>query len=300
MTEISVIEEVAEDTHRLEVRIHDARYIFSVYLLTGKEPVLIDPGPTVVVPAILDAMTQLGIPQLSTIIPTHIHMDHGGGAGTLAERFPQAKVVLHPRGARHAIDPSRLIAGTKAAYEDDFEHTYGPILPIRESQVLVAEDGDVIDAGGRRLRIIHAPGHAAHHMAIFDEKTGGLFCGEALGQPIPGTRSDVLPSISVGDLDVDRYLSSIEKLSRLSPRVLFYPHEGGAREPGDILSRIAENTAMLRDIILEGLRNSLSTGDIERQILDRLAGHPDKGEDTIGMESIILGYGAYFKKKGLI
>lgn len=299
MTPISVIEEVAEDTYRLEVRIPDARYTFSVYLLTGKAPVLIDPGPTVVVPAILEGMERLGLQQLAYIIPTHIHMDHGGGTGTLAERFPRAKVVLHPRGARHAIDPSRLIAGTKGAYGDHFERIYGPILPIPESRVVVAEDDYVIDADGRQLRIIHAPGHAAHHMAIFDEKTGGLFCGEALGLPIPGTES-ALPSVSVGDLDVDRYLESIEKLRRLRPRVLFYPHEGGVRVPGDIISRVAENTVLLRDIILDSLRNGRSTGDIEEPIEERLSGGTGSGEDAMGMETIIVGYGAYFRKKGLI
>lgn len=295
-----ILEQVAEDTYRLEVRIPDARYTFSVYLLTEKEAVLIDPGPTVVVPTILEAMEQLGIEQLAYIIPTHIHMDHGGGAGKLAERFPRAKVVLHPRGERHAIDPSRLIAATKAAYDDDFERTYGPILPIGESQVKVVEDGDVIDADGRQLRIIHAPGHASHHMAILDGKTGGLFCGEALGVPVAGTKSPVLPSVSIGDLDVDRYLASIEKLSRLRPRILFYPHEGGVRVPEDIVPRIAENTVMLRDVILNGLTNGHSTGDIEGRIEERLFGHRGADETTMGMEAIILGYGAYFRKKGLI
>ena len=101
-------------------------------------------------------------------------------------------------------------------------------------------------------------------------------------------------------VDVDRYLDSIEKLRRLRPRVLFYPHEGGVRVPGDIISRVAENTVLLRDIILDGLRNGRSTGDIEEAIEERLSGGTGSGEDAMGMETIIVGYGAYFRKKGLI
>ena len=295
-----IIEEVAEATYRIEVQIPGARYIFSVYLLAEKEAILIEPGPTVVVPFILEGMKRLGIEELSVIIPTHIHMDHGGGAGKLAELFPRAKVVVHPRAAKHAIDPSRLIASTRTVYGDDFEDIYGPILPIEESQVEVAEDGDVIHAGGRQLRIIHAPGHTFHHMAIFDEKTGGLFCGEALGLTMPGAESTVLPSVSVGDLDVDQYLESIEKLSKLRPRILFCPHEVGVRAPEDIIPRIAESTMMLRDLILEGYKEGRSIEDIDLEIQERFSGHPGAGEGAMSMKAIILGYSAYFKKKGLI
>ena len=290
------IEEVAEATYRIEVLIPGARYTFAVYLLVEKEAILIEPGPTAVVPYILDGMKRLGIGELSVIIPTHIHMDHGGGAGALAERFPRSKVVMHPRAIKHAIDPSRLIASTRMAYGDDFEDLYGPILPIAESQVAAAEDGHVVDVAGRQLRIIHAPGHAFHHNAIFDEKTGGLFCGEALGVPIPGGKPNVLPSISIGDLDVDRYLESIEKLSKLRPRILFYPHEGGMRMPADIIPRIAENTGILRDVIFQGLKQGRSKADIELRIRERLKIGTSKEKSTVVLEEIILGFETYFNK----
>jgi len=294
------IEEVAETTYRLEVRVLDARYIFAVYLLGGKEAVLIDPGPSVTVPHILEGMKQLSIRQLSVIIPTHIHMDHGGGAGTLAEHFPGAKVVVHPRARKHAVDPSRLIDSTRAAYSDDFEDTYGPILPIAETRLDVADDGHVIDAAERQLRIIHAPGHAFHHMTVFDEKTGGLFCGEALGLPVSGREEIVLPAVSVGDLDVDSYLESIEKLRKLRPKLLFYPHDGGVRKPEGIFSRISQSTAMLREVILEGLTSGSAADDIALQVQRRLFGQPNPGESIRDMASIILGHEAYFRRKGLL
>ncbi len=295
-----MIEEVAEATYRLSVGMEGARDPYSAYLLTEDETVLIEPGPEAMVPSILDGMKRLGLKRLSYVIPTHIHMDHGGGAGKMARLFPKARVVVHPRGVRHAVDPSRLIAATKLAYSDNFEHIYGSILPIPESQVQVAADGDTIRAGGRKLSIIHTPGHAAHHMAIFDGKTHGLFCGEALGVPIPGTETSALPSVSVGDLDVDLYLASIEKLKKLRPRVLFYSHDGGVRAPDDIFSRVAETTVMLRDVILEGLRSGDTIEQIERRIRERLSGPVGAKAEAMGMAQTITAYAAYFRKKGMV
>ncbi len=295
-----IIEEVSEATYRLRAELEDARDPYSVYLLTGDETVLIEPGPAAVIPSILDGMKRLGLKRLSYVIPTHIHMDHGGGAGKLARLFPEARVVVHPRGARHAIDPSRLIAATKLAYSDDFEHIYGSILPIPESQIQVAADGDTVRVGGRELRIIHAPGHAAHHMTILDGKTCSLFCGEALGTLIPGTETSVLPSVSVGDLDVDLYLASIERLKKLRPRVLFFSHGGSVMAPDDIFSRLVENTVMLRDVILEGLRSGDTIEQIERRIRERLSGSVGAKAEAMDMAQTIAGYTAYFRKKGLI
>ncbi len=177
------IESVADGIRRLEMRQPGARYVSAAYVVEGDGGVLVEPGPTSVLADVLEGLKQLGVRELAYIIPTHIHMDHAGGTGSLARCFPRAIVVLHPRGARHAIDPTRLIAGTRLAQGDDFESTYGPILPVPESQVYVPEDGETLTVKGRPLRVIHAPGHASHHMAVYDEKTGGLFCGEALGVP---------------------------------------------------------------------------------------------------------------------
>ena len=294
------IDEVSESTYCLRTGTRNTRYPYSVYFLTEDQPILIEPGPALLNQSILDAMKHLGLKQLSYIIPTHIHMDHGGGTGKLAQSFPEAKVIVHPRAAKHAIDPSRLIEPTKLAYSDNIEHLYGAILPIPESQVQTVADGEIIPIGERELCILHTPGHAAHHMSIFDRKTHGLFCGEALGVPIPRMNSLILPSVSVGDLDVDLYLSSIEKLERLKPRVLFYSHRGGVITPDSIFSRLIENTVTLRDVILEGLRSGDTTEQIKQRIQERLAGSTDTRVEAISMKGIIAGYTAYFKKKSLI
>jgi glyoxylase-like metal-dependent hydrolase (beta-lactamase superfamily II) len=292
------IEEVGDAIYCITASKERVRFTYSVYLLAEDETVLIEPGPAVLHPWILEGMKHLGQKRLSYIIPTHIHMDHGGGTGKLARTFPDAIVVVHSRGAKHIIDPSRLIAATKLVYGDDFENDYGPILPVPESRVQVVEDGAIIHAGGRQLRIIHAPGHAAHHTAVLDVNTGGLFCGEALGVLIPGMETALLPSISVGDFDVDMYLASIEKLKKLHPKILFYSH-GGVRKPGDVFSRLAENTIMLRDVILEGLRRGDTTDQIGRRIVEHLAEDMRTNVNS-DMTQIIAGYAAFFRKKGML
>lgn len=294
------IEEVAEATYRLETTLPGANYTFSTYLLTETEGILIEPGPASMVPSIQEGMKLLRMQSLSYIIPTHIHLDHGGGAGKLVELFPHARVVLHPRGAKHITDPSRLIESTRMAYGNDFELTYGPILPVPESQVKIPADGEIINNNGRELQIIYAPGHALHHIVVYDRKTGSLFCGEALGLPIRGDRNAALPSVSAQDFYLDLYLETIQKLKKLKPRILFYSHEGIVREPDKLISGLIENTQMLGNLILEGLRNNESTESIERQIHELLSGHLSTRVGALSMETTILGYATYFSRRGLI
>ena len=132
-------------------------------------------------PDIQKAAEELGLSRPEYIIPTHIHLDHAGGLGRLAEVFPETKIVVNRQGAKHMAEPSRLIKSTRMAFGDDFESAYGPILPVPESRLKLVRDGERLAVGSRELLIVHTPGHAGHHIAIFDTKTRGLFCGESLG-----------------------------------------------------------------------------------------------------------------------
>jgi len=295
------IEEVAESIYRLEVRLPGALYVFAVYLIDQGGGILVEPGPASMASPIQEAMKRLGMKGLSYIIPTHIHLDHGGGSGKLAELFPQAKVVLHPRSVKHVLDPSRLIEGTKIAYSDDFESTYGPILPVPESQIVVPEDGEVLDIDGRELQIFYAPGHAHHQIVIFDKKTGGLFCGEALGVPIPGIEGFALPGVSVQDFNPDQYLETIGKLKELAPRMLYYSHDGGVREPDKLIDSLAENTQLLRDVTFDGLKNGETVEAIEKRAGELLPGLLSRNRGAMSsLEETILGFATYYRRKGLI
>jgi glyoxylase-like metal-dependent hydrolase (beta-lactamase superfamily II) len=196
-------------------------------------------------------MKQLGMKGLSYIIPTHIHLDHGGGSGALAALFPQAKVVVHPRGLKHMLDPSRLIEGAKKPYGDDFELQYGTIRPVPQSQLMVPMDGETLSIHGRELQIVYAPGHAHHQIAVFDNKTSSPFCGEALGIPMPGEEGLALPPVSMPDFNPDLYLETIGKLKRLSLRVLYYSHQGGVQNPDQLIDSLEQNMWYLAIVSLK-------------------------------------------------
>jgi len=294
------IEEVAERTYRIPVLIPKVNTIFAVYFIHETKGVVIEPGPTATIPSIQEAMKQLGMKELTHIIPTHIHIDHAGATGNLARLFPHAKVMLHPAGVKHAIDPSRLIESTKMAFGDDFEEYYGPILPVPKSQVEVPSDGEIISIDGRELQIIHAPGHATHHIAIFDQKTRGLFCGEALGLPHAGAESSPLPAAAPPSFNIEVYLKTIERLRELHPRTLFYSHDGIGRKPEELISKAAENTKFFGDVILKALRAGETTEAINHKIQEQISSRLGINLEEMDMGMTIRGFIFYFKKQGLV
>ena len=295
------IEEVAEGTYRLETPLPGVGSVFSVYLIDGEKGVLIEPGPAAAIPSIQEGMKQLGIEELSYVIPTHIHVDHAGGLGKLAELFPQAKVLLHPRGVKHIVDPSRLVQSTKVSFGDDFEVRYGHILPVSESQVKVPVDGEMISIGDRELQIIYAPGHAHHHIAIFDRKTEGLFCGEALG--VPRILSDgeifLMPPAIQPSFDMELCLGTMERLRRLKPRLLCYSHDGSGRNPEKLIFQAAENARVCGDMILKSLNEGESPAATVCKIREYVYAHFGFEMEEADTGDMVDGYVLYFKKKGL-
>jgi len=293
------LEEVTEKTYRLEVLIPNTLWPSAMYFINVGGGVLVEPGPGTAIPFIQEAMRQIGMKDLAYIIPTHIHLDHGGGIGGLAQLFPQAKVVLHPQAVKHAIDPSRLIESTRMSFGEDFENGYGAILPVLEAQVEIAEDGGTISVDGRKLQIIHAPGHAPHHIAIFDPETGCLFCGEALGLPMPWAKSSPVPAAAPPAFDPEVYQQTIEKLRKLKPRFLCYSHDGVGREPEELIAKVIENTRIYSDMVLNALRE----GDDIEAIIERFRayiydrfGVAVEQIDRVSLEGFIF----YFKKNGLV
>jgi len=292
---VPAIKEVADRIYRFETPTPGMFYVPVVYLVDAPKAVLIEPGPAAAIPSIREAMTYLGMKELSYIIPTHIHVDHGGGAGELAQLFPRAKVMAHPRGAKHLVSPSRLIQSTKLVWGDDFEARLGPITPVPESQLRIPEHGEIISLDDRELQIIYAPGHSPHHIVILDRKLNGLFCGEALG--LPGHQ---MPTVAPYSFDQEIYLDTIENLRKLEVQMLFYSHGGVEKEPNRLISRASENARVYSNMILEALER----GDTPEDIMPKLKDHArrnfglrlEKGD----LEIAIAGYIIYFKSKGLV
>jgi len=295
------LKKVADKIYRFETMLSVMTSPFTVYLIKESQGVVIDPGPAALVPRIQEAMKQLGMNDLAYIIPTHIHVDHAGGAGKLAQLYPGAKVLVHPAGVKHVVDPSRLIESTRKVFGEDFEIGFGPILPVPESQIKSVEDGEIITVGNRDLQIIYAPGHAPHHIAIFDRSVKGIFCGEALGLPGGKDKQIPLPAVAPPSFDQETYIQTMEKLRKLNARILFYSHGGVVGHDVDrLITQAEENTRILGDIILKALKEGGTNEDVTRRIKEYASRRFDMDLTDMDLALTIGGYEVYYRKKGLV
>ena len=220
-----------------DVHCIDALYIkprvASIYLLRqGDEVAIIETGSFHSVPNVLATLQQLGIDraQIKYVIPTHVHLDHAGGAGEMMRQFEQASLIIHPLGARHMIDPSRLVAGTISVYgEERFKRLYGSIEPIPEERIIIAEDLASYSLEQRELIFIDTPGHARHHFCIYDQHSNGVFTGDTFGVSYDAMKSlprGLLPSTPPSQFDPPALKKSLQRIMEFAPERLYLTHFG--------------------------------------------------------------------------
>jgi glyoxylase-like metal-dependent hydrolase (beta-lactamase superfamily II) len=169
--------------------------------------------------------------EVSHVIVTHVHLDHAGGSGSLMQRLPNATLVVHPRGARHMIDPSRLEASARAVYGDEeYEAQHGPLQPVPEDRVLVMEDGGRLQVAGRKLEFVDTPGHARHHFCVWDQASRGWFSGDTFGISYRETDTDkgafIFPTTTPIQFDPPALLDSIDRLMARDPEFMYLTHFG--------------------------------------------------------------------------
>ena len=208
------------------------------YLIEGDgHYAFVESGTSLSVPGLLQALQALGIERgaIDYVVPTHVHLDHAGGAGALLRELPNARLVIHPRGARHMIDPSQLIVGATAVYGSDvMRATYGEILPVPESRIVVADIASDRDfelmLGARRLQFIDAPGHARHHCAIWDEVSRGWFTGDVFGLVYrefdTADGNYLIPTTSPVQFDPGAWNATLDRLLARSPAHAYLTHYG--------------------------------------------------------------------------
>lgn len=192
---------------------------------------IVDTGTNASVPRVLSALAAAGIvpDKVAWVMLTHIHLDHAGGAGSLMCAFPEAKLLVHPRAVRHMIDPTRLWDATAAVYgaEQAFA-LYGRLAPVAQERIVSATDGLEVAMGERRFRVLDAPGHARHHICIWDEAARAFFTGDAFGLSyreldVDG-RASVFPTTSPSQFDPDAMHATIDRLLAAAPEAMYLTH----------------------------------------------------------------------------
>ncbi len=202
------------------------------------EVAIIETGTSRSIPRLLDLLVEKGISldQVKYVIPTHVHLDHAGGAGGMMAQFPNATLIVHPRGARHLIDPSKLIDGTIAVYgQEKYEALYGDIQPIEVSRVIEAEDGLRLNLNGRSLEIRHTPGHADHHLCVWDIETRGWFTGDVFGlsylEMVGPESRYIIPTTTPVQFNPEKMHASLDLLMSYEPTRMYLTHFGMIEEP---------------------------------------------------------------------
>ncbi len=307
---MALISEVAEKVYEIkpEGEGHAVFPLCTVYLVIDEKAALIEVGSSVQIPEISDAVGRLGwnINELSYIIPTHVHADHAGGAGHLAQQLPHARVVAHPKAAKFLADQSiidRLLHSRRVVFGDDADERFGGMLAIAEERFMLLEAGTAIDLGGRKLEAIHTPGHDPYHLCFMDSKTRGLFCGDALGGYFAATRSRMPACVPGSDPEV--IVQSIDRLRQVSPALLFFSHGGTTAGASRIIQVALNNEVQCAETALKAIQ----AGEDQERVARRLAGILAQdsiltAEDILAFPCFITmtveGYRQSFKKKNLI
>ena len=233
---------LGHEVFQIDTRMAGYEGITAGYLIRGDRPCLVETGTAPSAPVVRDALAGLGIGpgDLATVVVTHIHLDHAGGAGDIAAMFPAAQIVVHQRGARHLADPSKLMAGARMVYGRALERLFGALAPVPAERIVALDDTGTVDlGGGRRLDSHYSPGHAKHHVGLIDSDTGDLYTGDAAGVYLPDT-GDVRPATPPPDFDRETALASLRKFAALRPSRLMFSHYGPVGQVGETLDRSAE------------------------------------------------------------
>lgn len=231
--------EIVDGIIEIDTLLGGWEHLTAGFVITGDSPVLIETGSQSSLEALLSGLASIGLGpnDLAGVAVTHIHLDHAGAVGDVARAFPNATVYVHPKGARHLVDPSRLVNSAAMVYGDLLDSLYGRLEPTESGRIKVLEDHERIEISPNRyLEALDTPGHAKHHLGFFDSATGVIFSGDAVGVLIPDL-GVLRPATPPPDFDLDQVISSMDKFAAYNPTAIAMAHYGLFTNPEELLAK---------------------------------------------------------------
>ena len=257
------LQPLSHGIHAIDTGFHRDVFDAAYLIVEQGRAAFIDTGTNFAVPRLLGALQALGlaVDAVDWVIPTHVHLDHAGGVGLLMQHLPNAELLVHPRGARHMIDPSKLWAGAMAVYgQEEMNRSYGPLHAVPETRVLHSQDGQVITLAGRPLKLIDTPGHARHHHCIWDEASRGWFTGDTFGLSYrefdTAKGAWIVPTSTPVQFEPELLQASVQRLLSAEPAWMYLTHYGRV---GDVprLGRLL--LGLLNEMVVLGRRMQHAT-----------------------------------------
>lgn len=256
----------------------------SYLMVEGNRAAYIETGTNHSTPRLLAALAaqNLDVGDVDYVIVTHVHLDHAGGAGSLMAELPNARLAVHPRGARHMVDPTKLIAGVIAVYgEESYRASYGTLVPVPAQRVVETGDDSILELAGRPLRFLDTPGHAKHHASIYDAQSRGVFSGDVFGLAYRELDTEqgpfIFPSTSPVQFDPEAAKSSLERITTLAPERVYLTHFGAVTQIAtlahDLSTAIDASVAVATKHASASDRHQRIFDGLEEELLARAAAH---------------------------
>jgi len=278
------VEVLDHGIHVIDTGFHRPRFDAAFLIVEKGRAAFVDTGTNHAVPRLLAALDAAGLaPEaVEMVIATHVHLDHAGGVGLLMQELPRARLIAHPRGARHLVDPARLVRSATAVYgPEEIERSYGTLVHVGADRVLKTADGMTLELAGRPLVFLDTPGHAMHHHCIWDERSRSFFTGDTFGlsyREFDTPRGAwIMPTTTPVQFQPEALRRSIGRMLAYSPQRLLLTHYGAVREvprlAGLFLAQLDEMVALARALARAHDRHAALKRGLEAIHLKSLRAH---------------------------